>query len=320
VKWTDIRLFINYYFNPEKKKEMKYTNRRSFIQKSALGLAGTFATASGLVNLSFNTTSNELIDMVSLGETGMNVPRLALGTGSFGWKRTSSQKKLGEDKFVQLAQHAFHRGVKFFETADMYGTYEFVGKAMKKVGRENVTLLSKIMVYNHDGWYQTEPFQKSIDRFRKEMDTDYIDILLLHCMVNKEWPDEYKRFMDDYSEAKQKGIIKQVGLSCHDFGAMEIAAENPWADVLLARINYDGAKMDGTPAAVMPVLKKAKENGKGIIGMKIFGCGDLTKEEQRQKSLEYVINSGNVDCMTIGMESIEQVDDNVDRIMKLVKV
>jgi aryl-alcohol dehydrogenase-like predicted oxidoreductase len=298
---------------------MENINRRRFIQKSALGIAGTVASASGLVSLSFSPASNALIDTVGLGETGLSVPRLALGTGSYGWKKTSSQKKLGEDAFVQLAQYAYDRGVKFFETADMYGTHEFVGKAMKKVGRENVTLLSKIMVYNHEGWYQTEPFQKSIDRFRKEMDTDYIDILLLHCMVNKEWPDEYKRYMDDYSEAKQKGIIKQVGLSCHDFGAMEIAAENQWADVLLARINYDGARMDGKPEDVMAVLKKARENGKGIIGMKIFGCGNLTKTDQRQKSLEYVIKSGNVDCMTIGMETTEQVDDNVDRIMKLVK-
>lgn len=298
---------------------MNNINRRNFLQKSALGLAGAVAVSSSLINLSFNPVSNAFIDNVNLGETGMNVPRLALGTGSFGWKRTSSQKKLGEDKFVQLAQHAFDRGVKFFETADMYGTHEFVGKAMKKVGRENVTLLSKIMVYDHEGWYKTEPFQKSIDRFRKELNTDYIDILLLHCMVNNEWPDEYKRYMDDYSEAKQKGIIKQVGLSCHDFGAMQVAAESPWADVLLARINHDGAKMDGTPPDVLSVLKRAKENGKGIIGMKIFGCGELTKEDQRQKSLEYVIKSGNVDCMTIGMESIEQVNDNVERIMKLVK-
>jgi aryl-alcohol dehydrogenase-like predicted oxidoreductase len=283
-----------------------------------MGLAGSMAIASGLVNLSFSSGSNAFIDTVDLGETGMNVPRLALGTGSYGWKKTSSQKKLGEEKFVQMAQHAYDRGVKFFETADMYGTHEYVGKAMKKVGRENVTLLSKIMVYDHEGWYKTEPFQKSIDRFRKELDTDYIDILLLHCMVNSEWPDEYKKYMDNYSEAKQKGIIRKVGLSCHDFGAMKIAAENPWADVLLARINYDGAKMDGAPSDVMPVLKRAKENGKGVIGMKIFGCGDLTKEDQRQKSLEYVIKSKNIDCMTIGMESIEQVDDNIKRIMQLV--
>jgi 1-deoxyxylulose-5-phosphate synthase len=296
---------------------MKNINRRNFIQKSSLGLAGTLAAASGLVNLGFIPASGAMIDAVQLGETGMSVPRLALGTGSYGWKKTSAQKKMGEDKFVQMSQYAYDRGVKFFETADMYGTHEFVGKAMKKVGRENVTLLTKIMVYEHQDWYKPEPFQKSIDRFRKELDTDYIDILLLHCMVNNEWPDEYKRYMDDYSEAKQKGIIKKVGLSCHDFGALKIAAENPWADVLLARINYDGAKMDGKPQDVMPVLKRAKENGKGIIGMKIFGCGDLTREDQRQKSLEYVIKSKNVDCMTIGMDNIAQIDDNIERIMKL---
>jgi 1-deoxyxylulose-5-phosphate synthase len=296
---------------------MKNINRRNFIQKSSLGLAGTLTAASGLVNLGFIPASGAMIDAVQLGETGMSVPRLALGTGSYGWKKTSAQKKMGEDKFVQMSQYAYDRGVKFFETADMYGTHEFVGKAMKKVGRENVTLLTKIMVYEHQDWYKPEPFQKSIDRFRKELDTDYIDILLLHCMVNNEWPDEYKRYMDDYSEAKQKGIIKKVGLSCHDFGALKIAAENPWADVLLARINYDGAKMDGKPQDVMPVLKRAKENGKGIIGMKIFGCGDLTREDQRQKSLEYVIKSKNVDCMTIGMDNIAQIDDNIERIMKI---
>lgn len=296
---------------------MENINRRKFIQKSALGLAGTFTAAGSLLNLGFIPATGVMVDEVQLGATGMNVPRLALGTGSFGWKKTSAQKKMGEEKFLGMAQHAFDRGVRFFETADMYGTHEFVGKAMKKAGRENVTLLTKIMVYEHQDWYKPEPFQKSIDRFRKELDTDYIDILLLHCMVNTEWPDEYKRYMDDYSEAKQKGIVKQVGLSCHDFGALKIAAENPWADVLLARINYEGAKMDGKPQDIMPVLKKAKDNGKGIIGMKIFGCGDLIRDDQRQKSLEYVIKSGNVDCMTIGFQSIEQVDDTIERMMKL---
>ncbi len=283
-------------------------------------MAGTIVTASGLLNLGFSPASDMMVDIVRLGETGMEVPRLALGTGSRGWMKTSNQKKLGEKKFVDLAMHAYDRGIRFFETADMYGTHEFVGKALKNVDREKVTVLTKIMVYEHQDWYKPEPFQKSIDRFRKELDTEYIDILLLHCMVNSQWPDEYKRYMDDYSEAQQKGIVKKIGLSCHDLGALNVAAENPWADVLLARINYDGARMDGLPADVMPVLKKAKENGKGIIGMKVFGCGDLTKDDQRQKSLEYVMKSKNVDCMTIGFESHEQVDDTIERVMKLAGI
>ena len=298
---------------------MKTIDRRKFIHTGIKGVAGAVALTSGLANLSFITAGNGSIDMVDLGKTGIQVPRLALGTGSFGWKKTSAQKKMGEENFVRMAQHAYDRGVRFFETADMYGTHEFVGKALKTVGRENVTVLSKIMVYQHQDWYTPEPFQKSIDRFRKELGTDYIDILLLHCMVNGEWPDEYKRYMDDYSEAKQKGIIRKVGLSCHDYNALKVAAESPWADVVQARINHNGAKMDGTPEEIMKVLQTARENGKGVIGMKIFGCGQLVGDEDREKSLNYVLKSKNVHCMTIGFDSIRQVDDAVDRITRIVQ-
>lgn len=297
---------------------MKNINRRSFIQTSARGFAGAMAVASGLANVSFIPPGTASIDMVDLGKTGLKVPRLAFGTGSFGWKRTSNQKKLGEDTFVNLAKHGYDRGVRFFETADMYGTHEFVGKALKKVPRENVTVLSKIMVYQHQDWYTPEPFRKSIDRFRKELDTDYIDILLLHCMVNSQWPDEYKRYMDDFSEAKEQGIVKKIGLSCHDYGALKEAAENPWADVVQARINHNGARMDGTPEEIMKVLNTAQKNGKGVIGMKIFGCGDLVDDSEREKSLNFVLKSNNVNCMTIGFENIEQMDDAIERISRIV--
>lgn len=297
---------------------MKNIDRRRFIETGAKGVAGTLVLSSGLANLSLTPVGNATIDKVDLGKTGLKVPRLALGTGSFGWKRTSHQKEIGQASFLDLAKHAYNRGVRFYETADMYGTHEFVGKALKQVPREDVTVLSKIMVYQHQDWYTPEPFQKSIDRFRKELDTDYIDILLLHCMVNSEWPDEYKRYMNDFSEAKEKGIIKKIGLSCHDYGALKVAASSDWPDVIQARINHNGAKMDGTPEEIMEVLHTAKENGKGIIGMKIFGCGELTDEENREKSLNYVLKSKNVDCMTIGFENIKQLDDAIERISRII--
>lgn len=297
---------------------MKRIHRRKFITNSAKATAGALAFSSGLAHLSF-VDPGEQIDQVKLGETGISVPRLAMGTGSYGYRHTSQQHKMGEKEFLKLAKYAYEKGVRFYETADMYGTHEFVGSAMKQVPREDITLLSKVMVYQHGNWYTPEPFRKSIDRFRKELQTDYIDVLLLHCMVNTEWPDEYKRYMDDFSEAKEKGIIGKVGLSCHDFGALKIAAESDWADVLLARINHDGAKMDASPDEVMPVLKKAKETGKGVIGMKVFGCGDLTDEAEREKSLNYVIRSGNVDCMTIGFKNNSEIDDAISRINRITK-
>jgi len=299
---------------------MKKTNRREFLHTSAAGLAGLTVFSAGLSGCgSSPAITGTEIDMVKLGDTGLTVPRVALGTGSGGWKRHSNQTKLGTKKFVELSQHAYDRGIRFFDTADMYGSHTFVREALKVIPRDKVTVLTKVMVYDHEGWYKTEPLQNSLDRFRQETGSEYFDILLLHCMINGQWPVEYKKFMDGFSEAKQKGIVKTVGISCHDLNAMREAAVNPWVDVLLARINHQGPKMDGTPAEVMEVLETARMNGKGVIGMKVFGMRDLIKDDQREKSLNYVLKSGNVHCMTLGLESKEEVDDAVSRVMRIAK-
>jgi aryl-alcohol dehydrogenase-like predicted oxidoreductase len=297
---------------------MKKTNRREFLLKSTAGLAGLAAFSSGLKNLNFGPSA-DTIDMVKLGNTGLKVPRVAFGTGSGGWKKASNQTRLGTKKFVELSQYAYDKGIRFFETADMYGSHPYVGEALKVLPRDKVTILTKVMTYDHEGWYKVEPFQTSLDRFRKEIGTEYFDIFLLHCMTNGEWTTEFRKYMDDLSKAKEKGIIKTVGISCHNMEAMIEAANNPWVDVLLARINHQGPKMDGTPDQVMKVLETARKNGKGVIGMKVFGMGELIQNDQREKSLNYVIKSGNVHCMTLGLESREQVDDAVSRVMRIAK-
>jgi aryl-alcohol dehydrogenase-like predicted oxidoreductase len=295
---------------------MQKTNRREFLQKSAAGLAGIAAISSGFTG--YGCAKNaDTIDQVKLGLTGLTVSRVALGTGSAGWKNVSNQTRLGMKGFVDLAQHAYDRGIRFFDTADMYGSHEYVREALKVIPRDKVSILTKVMVYDQGDWYKTEPFQTSLDRFRKETGTDYFDIFLLHCMMNGQWTTEYRSYMDGLSEAKEKGIVKTVGISCHSLEAMIEAASNPWVDVLLARINHDGARMDGTPEQIMKVLQTAHNNGKGVIGMKIFGMGDLGQDDQREKSFNYVIKSGNVDCMTLGLESKEQIDDAVARVMRI---
>jgi predicted aldo/keto reductase-like oxidoreductase len=160
---------------------------------------------------------------------------------------------------------------------------------------------------------------KTIDRFRMETGSDYFDIMLLHCMTNDKWQEEKKPYIEALSEAKQKGIIKTLGVSCHNFEALKLAVDDPWVEVILARINPEGLVMDATADEVMAVLKKAHESGKGIIGMKIFGEGKMSEESRREKSLQYVIGSKNVDCMTIGMTTTEQIDEAVNRIMRIAK-
>lgn len=292
-------------------------DRRAFLFKGAAGVACASAISAVISQPLFAATKPATVDRVSLGNSGLKVPRIAFGTGTRGWKRESNQTHLGMKNFVDLSRYCYDRGIRFFDAADMYGSHTYVAEALKVLPREKITLLTKVMVYNQQGWYEKEPFSTSFDRFRKELGTDYFDIFLMHCMNNGQWSTEYKNHMDGLSEAKQKGLIKAVGVSCHSLDAMIDAASNPWVDVILARINPNSIRMDGTPEKVMSVLETARKNGKGIIGMKIFGCGELIKEEEREQSLNYVIKSGNVHCMTLGLESKEQVDDAVSRVMRI---
>ena len=296
---------------------MEKINRRSFIYSSAVGLTGYAAlTATGLSGLGF-TPATATVDKVKLGNTGLTVSRIAFGTGSIGGNHQSNQTRLGMSKFVQMVHHAYDRGVCFFDTADSYGSYPFVREVFKEIPREKVTLLGKMWTENDLS--KAEPVDKALDRFRTESGSDYFDIMLLHCMLNGKWPEEKKRYIDYFSKAKQMGIIKKVGVSCHNFEALKVAAEDPWVDVILARINPFRAHMDGSPAEINAVLERARNNGKGIVGMKIFGNGDRVLETEREESITFALKKSSIHCMTLGMESIAQVDDAVDRVMRIAK-
>ncbi len=293
---------------------MKQFTRRHFI---GAGLAGTAILTAGITPLFGNSAPAASIDLVDLGQTGLTISRLAIGLGTNGWKHQSNQTRMGMEKFVPIARTAYERGIRFFDTADTYGSHSCVKEALKFIPREEVRIMSKIWTDNLD-WHPLEPVDKTLDRIRKEIGTDYLDIVLLHCMTDPNWTDSKKRFMDGLNEAKEKGIVKKVGFSAHDFNALKNGINHDWPDVVLSRINHSGSHMDGEPVKVMALLEQARKSGKGVIGMKIFGCGDLTGEEDRQKSLNYVLGSGNVHTMTIGFESPQQVNDAVDRIMAIV--
>jgi len=116
-------------------------------------------------------------------------------------------------------------------------------------------------------------------------------------------------YMDALSEAKQKKQVRAVGVSCHELDALKTAARCPWVDVILARINPTGAKMDGKPEEVVPVLKEARANGKAIIGMKIYGEGTLS--HMKEECIRYAQTMGLIDTMTVGAESPEQMNETL---------
>jgi aryl-alcohol dehydrogenase-like predicted oxidoreductase len=256
-----------------------------------------------------------------LGATGIKTTRIAQGTGWNGGDRSSEHTRLGQEAFTKLVRHSIDQGIAFMDTADLYGSMPYVGRALKGVPQDKYIVLSKI-------WPRQEFWNnfsggaiKEVDRFRKELNRDVLDICLIHCMQNVNWPTEFERVRDELSELKQKGVVRAVGISCHDLGAIKVAATHPWTDVILARINNVGktALMDAAPEEVAPVLKQARANGKVVLGMKIFGAGALTKPEQRDASLKYVWQNQLVDAITVGMLRPTEVDDTLKRLNTVFK-
>jgi len=295
--------------------ETRDFSRRQFI---AAALAGAGTVASGIRPASGGEKpegSCPATQIVTLGRTGSKASRLAQATGWNGSGRSSAHTRLGEKAFNELIRHGLERGIAFMDCADLYGSHPYLRTALNGVPREKYIVMSKI-------WPRTEYWnmasggaQKEVDRFRKELNIDVLDICLIHCMGNANWPDEHKRIRDELSELKAKGTVRAVGVSCHDLGALKAACTHPWTDVVLARINNVGkeAAMDASVEEVAPVLKQARADGKVILGMKIFGAGKLTSPEQKDASLRYVWGNGLVDANTVGMLSPQEIDDTIER-------
>ncbi len=283
-------------------------NRREFLERSvALGAAATLP----LDAFTAETRIRRATDVIELGPTKVKVSRMGVGTGTYGAGYSSNQlRSLGVNGVADMLKAAYDKGIFFWDTADAYGTHDAIKAALKKVPREKVTILTKT-----DAW-TAEKTKEDIDRFRQELGTDYIDILLLHTRMRNNWDELDKGAMDTMAEAKGKKILRAVGMSCHSVGAMKTASKCSWLDVCMVRINPAGERMDDEPEVVLPVLTEMKGNGKGIIGIKVLGEGTLV-EDRHNEALKYALTKNAVHCFSIGCESLKEVLDNVSRIEKL---
>lgn len=298
--------------------------RREFV-RGAAALAGAAMTcqAAGFALQARKTAT----DQVALGKTGMKLSRLGIGTGTISG---SVQRGLGHDRFNALIRYAYDRGITYIDTSDTYQTHTWVREAIKGIPREKLYIQSKIPTtsgFGGRGGFGAAGRQASaletLDRFRRELDVDYIDTVLIHCQIAPDWVEQTKALQDGLEEARQKNIIRAHGVSCHSLAALKRAAELPWVDVNLVRINPQGVNMDtggrmgfgmSGPAdvsAVVEQLKVMRKKDHGIIGMKLIGQGQFRTVEERRKSLTWVLQSNLVDAVVVGMKSREEIDEAI---------
>ncbi|HWR51847.1 MAG TPA: aldo/keto reductase [Bryobacteraceae bacterium] len=281
-------------------------NRREFFIRGGT-LAGAAALNAFPYHLYASAAKKSASDRVQLGPMKVSVSRLAMGTGTNGVGGSSNQtRKLGLGGVADMLKAGYDQGITFFDSADQYGTHPHVREALKRVPREKIALLTKTHASTE------KEMRADLDRFRKELGTDYIDIVLLHCMMDAQWNERKKGAMNYLAQAREKGIVKTHGVSCHTIEALRTAAKEPWVQVDLARINPAGIAMDADPNTVLGVLREMKAAGKGVIGMKILGAGRLRNKVD--ESLQFALAQNVVDCFTIGAESREELAGLVQKI------
>src|SRR5260370_4172112 len=210
---------------------MAQSTRRDFLKTTIA--AGALCGCGGGAG---QPTKRSATDWVTLGKSNVKVTRLAFGTGSHGGR---VQRELGQPEFTRLVRHAYDRGIRFFETAESYhGMPEMLSIALKGLPRDSYKLMSK---------NSTPPGgdpRPKIDQFRRQLDTEYIDILLLHCLRPPTWKTDYSSLQDGFSEAKQKKVILAQGASVHGLPALRTFPGDQWLEIAMILMNHTGTRMD----------------------------------------------------------------------------
>ena len=286
-------------------------SRREFMGRSAAGLFGAMATP-GIASAN-SAARRTAVDAVVLGKSSVRVSRLGLGTGSNGG---SVQRQMGQEGFTRLVRHALDRGITFFDTADNYGgMHEMLREALRGVDRDRIQIQTKIPFDKY-----ADPL-KELDRFRKEVGTEYFDSVLIHCTLTRAWPEEQKRLMDLLAQAKQRKIVRSHGVSVHGLHALAGATTTSWPDVTQVRVNHNGHHMDGPTGrwkeagdrdAAIPHIRRLHRDGKGVIGMKLIGNGDFTDPEVRRRSIHFVMGLDYIDAVVLGFKSPAEIDEAID--------
>ncbi len=281
-------------------------NRRAFLLASTAGLIG----ATGLVRAD-KSQKDQLehftLPKRPLGQTGLRPSLLGIGTGTMGFGGSSDQTRLGQRNLVSLLEYAYDRGVTYFDLADAYGSHDSMSHALQAGGgsipREDVFLLTKSHART------AESMRRDLDRFRRELGTDVLDVVLLHCKFSGDWPQKHAGAMEALSEAKSRGIVRAHGVSCHSIQALKTAAREPWVDVDLARLNPWGRHMDSDVVTVKEVLSSMRARKKGVIGMKILAQGEARSAADVEKGIRYALDSRLLDAFTVGVRSRSELDE-----------
>lgn len=297
--------------------------RRDFLKSSLLATAGAFVPAtSGKAAAGQELSSDQSVvknqfsaDPLAPRRLTPNITttRVGLGTGMCGHDRSSELTRLGHDEAIAQVRRCYDAGIRLFDMADLYGTHFFVGEALRDKPRDSYTFISKI--WPHPGLEPNErEAEQCVKRFLKELGTDYVDLVQIHCQSDPQWPDQVAGLMDGLEKLKEQGFIRAHGVSTHSLIAAQTAAVHPWVDAIHFRMNNQDLRMDGTLEENRAAAMLAQKNGKGVIVMKVLGEGQITDPEEQKSSIRAVACHPATDVMVVAFKTREHIDSFLQKL------
>lgn len=256
------------------------------------------------------------VPFVNLGKTGLKVSRLGIGEVDFGDR---DPFHLGPKEGWRILTESFKLGLNFWDSSDDYDTHPHGASALKLLPRKGIVISYKTSAKNG------KEALKSLRNFLKELDTDYVDILLLHC-VQSDWKG-YPIMLKKLNDIKATGLVKAIGLSTHSVTVVKHASQIEEVDVILTICCKASAAVidkyipieDGTIEEMYDAIKLAHENGKGTIAMKILG-GRVrgpapTLVKNYKSSIKSIAQLDFVDAIFIGMSNLNEAKKNIEAIL-----
>lgn len=237
---------------------------------------------------------------VKLANSGIEVSELCFGSLTM----TPFHANLTVDEGAYLIEYAYNKGINFIDTAELYENYNYIKQALKGISREDFVIATKSYAYTED------MARDSLDLALKELDTDYIDIFLLHEQESIHTVRGHFEAIEYFMKQKEKGKIRSFGISTHKISGALAALQVPEIEILHPIVNKRGIGIqDGNIDEMIEILKEVKQAGKGIYGMKPLAGGHLISDAE--SSFNFVKNIDSIDSIAIGMQSTVEIDANI---------
>ncbi|MDN5344845.1 MAG: hypothetical protein PWQ18_957 [Clostridia bacterium] len=236
----------------------------------------------------------------NLGQTGFKVSELCFGALPMG----PLQKNLDVDTCTRVIKKALEGGVNFIDTAQIYGTYEPIRRAIQGYNGE-VIIASKSNVATYEG------MQQALQEAREKLGVDFIHIFHLHAPratghIFEERAGAWRCLLD----AREQGLIGAVGISTHGVAAVRKAATIKEIDVVFPLLNIKGKGItDGSKEDMLAAIAEAVAAGKGVYLMKVLAGGNLL--DHYQEAMTFARQVPGVAAVAVGMISEEEVEYNL---------